>query len=231
MTPAANRRSPTGDRAGFTLIELLVVLALLGAMSTMLFGGVQLGLKSWQRGKTTSEVSEEIMTVQRFLRQRIEKAQPFFEGSIITTGRAPFEGHGDAMIFSSTLPEQIDRGGLSRLAIGTGRSGGGQDLEVSWVIDRSGRRDPTSSLDGRSAKLLEGARDIRFSYFGAAEGEGGPRWSEAWTGRQGLPMLVRIEIEFDDEDPRRWPELIMRTVIDMDAGCIYDPVSKNCRGR
>lgn len=227
----AERDIKRAGRAGYTLIELLVALGLLGLIGSGLFGSIQLGLRSWDRSDRKAEATEEMATVQRFLRHRLEEARPIYAGPSITTGRGSFEGQRDQMVFSTALPARIDSGGLFRLRLYEEPRGDGRALLVSWVRDRNGENDPGSLLDSPVFELLARARDIRFSYFGEAEGEGAPRWSEDWNGRDNLPELVRIDIEFGVGDPRWWPDLIVRTVVDRDANCVFDPVSKNCRGR
>ncbi|MFQ5535605.1 MAG: prepilin-type N-terminal cleavage/methylation domain-containing protein [Sphingomonadales bacterium] len=219
------------DCSGFTLIELLIVLAMLGLIAAMLAGSLQFGVRAWSRNEIKAEASEEIKTAQRFLRRRIEDARPFYAGPFTAVGRGPFEGIRDRMVFSSNLPTQIDTGGLFRFLIHTERQAGGVALMVSWVRDRNGKNDPGLTLEGPAEKLLAGIREVRFSYFGKASGEPASRWMEDWVGRNGLPELVRIDVVFKQDDPRLWPELIIRPAVNMDANCVFDPVSKNCRGR
>jgi len=52
-----------------------------------------------------------------------------------------------------------------------------------------------------------------------------------WTLPSRLPRLVRVKIEFPDGDARFWPELLVAPRIDVDVGCVYDALTKRCRGR
>ena len=59
---------------------------------------------------------------------------------------------------------------------------------------------------GRPAVLLEGIADVAFSYRGIDESGELSDWQERWPSTTSLPLLVRIEVRF--EDPRtRWPVL------------------------
>ena len=57
--------------------------------------------------------------------------------------------------------------------------------------------------------LLDGVTEFRLSYFGAAEEEAEPEWTEQWDNPGGAsPGLVRVHLEFADER-RVWPDFIV----------------------
>lgn len=63
----AMRRRPA---PGFTLIELVLAVSILAIMITVLFGGLRIGLRAWQRGEDRAAVLEHA----RSMRQILEEA-------------------------------------------------------------------------------------------------------------------------------------------------------------
>ena len=44
-----------------------------------------------------------------------------------------------------------------------------------------------------------------------------------------LPKLVRIDVIFREDDPRKWPQMIVAPRISLDASCVRDPNQAYCR--
>ena len=79
--------------------------------------------------------------------------------------------------------------------------------------------------------LLEGVGKLRLAYYGESGANRRLEWRDDWVGRTTLPKLVRIDVEFPPGDPRVWPRQTIATRVDVDATCILDLLTKNCRGR
>jgi len=85
-----------------------------------------------------------------------------------------------------------------------------------------------------SRTLLTDAQSVEFAYFGAARADKVnklPRWRDDWVNETALPQLIRIRVTLAADDARSWPELAIAPRVHVDAACVYDTLTKQCRGR
>jgi general secretion pathway protein J len=204
-------RHASGER-GFTLLEILVAVTLLGLLMVGLLGGVRLGVRAWEAGRTRLDDDSQVARVQDFLRERLTQAR-LFEASAETTqlGLA-FHGERDRLSFVSLMPEHLGVG-PERMVLGLTQAGDGTDLRIEWWPADLGDS-PDAAPDAlHSRVLLSHLAEIRFAYFGQVETKHPPIWSDAWS-EPSLPLLVRVQVRFPDQDARSWPDLIVRPMID-----------------
>ena len=94
------RRHP---ERGFTLIELVLALSIVAIMVTMLFGGLRVGLRAWQRGEERAAVLQHTRSVTQLL-------QDALAGTYAYRGRAEEATPGEVLMF---------QGGADRLSFVT----------------------------------------------------------------------------------------------------------------
>ena len=58
-----------------------------------------------------------------------------------------------------------------------------------------------------------------------------PAWHDQWQGRQALPLLMRVRVEFPPEDTRAWPDLLIKPFATVDTMCVLTVMTGKCRGR
>jgi general secretion pathway protein J len=206
------------EEYGFTLLELLVAITLLGLLMAALFGGLQLGARVWERADARLDASMRTQVVQDFIRQRLtemlplemvppELAQEVYEPAFVGTLHA--------VRFASPLPENLGAGiYLVELALAEGgHVDGTGNLVLRWH---------PLELDGPTAEevvpeervLIENVEALDLSYFGTFDPAQPPAWWETWEGRAELPRLIRVRLSFPENDQRKWPELIVRPMVD-----------------
>jgi general secretion pathway protein J len=212
--------------AGFTLVELLVALGLLSFLSVILLGSLHFGLKAWERGAVHADRIDHVALVQSFLRRAIEDAYPLFAVDAATEGRVDFEGTDSSLRLLSSAAHALRSGGRSRLSLAAVQGRQGLDLVVTATPE-------LASDDGALTRkvLLANIQSIALSYFGRGRADREPAWHDRWTGEVRLPQLVRIRVSFPPGDLRLWPDLAAAPRIGADVGCVYDPLSRQCRGR
>ena len=66
---------------GFTLLELLIALTLLGLILVLLFGGLRLGVRSWDASQQQIDTLNSLRSLESFLRREMSVAQPPFWAS------------------------------------------------------------------------------------------------------------------------------------------------------
>lgn len=213
--------------AGFTLVELLAAIGLLSLVSVIFLGSLHFALKAWERGAAFADRVDRVALVQSFVRRAIEDAYPYFAVKEATTGHVDFEGTADTLQLLAPAARALGGGGRSRLSLGAVRGHQGLDLVVMATPELAG--DPASA--GGTKVLLANVRSVELSYFGRGRSGREPTWRTQWMGETRLPELVRIAVSFPPGDARIWPEVIVAPRIGADVGCVYDPLTKQCRGR
>jgi general secretion pathway protein J len=216
-----------GREAGFTLVEVLVALALFSLLATLLFNNIRFGLKAWQIGSSQSELLARSTAAQDALRRLIGNAYPM---SMASGGNDPsidFEGTHETMTFLEDAPVVTGGAGRFRFRLFPERKQDQTDLVISSTPELA---NPQEASMTTSSVLVSNIDQVDFSYSrGGASSQ--TKWSNSWSKQGGLPMLVRVRVAFRSGDTRLWPDLLIAPRIAADVSCVYDSITKRCRGR
>jgi general secretion pathway protein J len=198
---------------GFTLLELLIAMTLLGLLAGLLFGGLNFGIRVWEKGDTELEKMAELQIAQGLIRRLISRAllSDLAEGE--DDDAATFEGTADALRFVGPAPAQSLPGGIYRLSIRADDVSGKSRLVMSWWLLDPNEREPRAAEDENVVVLVENIMDVSFAFFGAADEDADSRWRDRWEDMPGLPLLVRIDVTFPEGDRRIWPELVVAPMV------------------
>jgi general secretion pathway protein J len=177
---------------GFTLVELLVVVALFGLISVMLLGAFRFATRAVTGGAHLLDRAAEIGLAAEVLRRELGDAQAL-----------PLRPGGDTLFFEGT-PDSVEllglppafhaEGGWHKLHLGIERVAGRRALTLRWRLLGG----PIVSSGERPSVLLGDIARAEFAYFGAADAGAPPQWRPSWTGRLGLPQLIRVRVTFPD---------------------------------
>jgi general secretion pathway protein J len=210
------------------LVELLVALALLSFIVVGLAGGLRFGFKVWQQGNARADHDQRVIVAQNFLRQVIGDLYPFFVGDDPARGRVDFDGRADAMEFLSAAPIALGHGGRLRFRLFLDRQGGHVALAMTALPELA---DPQGGAAAIRRALLDDVASVEFSYFGKGRADKQARWRDDWANETALPQVVRIRVPPAAAEARAWPELAVAPRLNVDQGCVYDVLTKRCRGR
>lgn len=196
---------------GFTLLELLIALALLGLMLVLLFGGLRLGVRSWDAAQGTVDTMGTVRAVEGFLRREFSQIHPYrFKGPNAQPTLA-FRGERERVIFVAPLPERIGGGGLRLMSIALERDAQGQ--RIVWREQPLDVAQPDfSSLANASGQVLisrelASVEDLGLGYFGRPGDAPAPYWSERWDDPARLPQLIRVHVRLRSGEP--WPDFVV----------------------
>lgn len=221
MTCASSETQSPGE-AGFTLSETLVALALMSLITAAVLGSIRFGLRSWEQTTLRTSQIDQLLLAQDFIRRTISDAYPAFVASDVAHGYIDFSGTKTSIEFIATTPLSRSAGGRSRFTIALDAS----QLMVTSQPELAG---PESISNIRDVLIPEVAA-VQFSYFGGANPEQ-PQWHDDWKSEISLPQLVRLRIKLKGDDGRSRPDLFIAPRIDADVSCLYDALTKRCRGR
>lgn len=205
----------TRRQAGFTLIELLVALTLLALTATMLFSGLRLGLRAWERSAAVSDELTETHAAQGALRRLVSEARPISAQGADGEFIPGLSGSADRLVFVVALPGHLGSAGLHELDIATIEGDGLRSLVLTERPYRSADAEQ-ADIEGHQVLLLPGVLDATFAYYGRRDGEETASWHMTWNEEE-MPDLVRIDVELGSKDGRRWPSLIVAPRIRVDA--------------
>lgn len=221
------RRALRRNEAGFTVVELLVALTLLSLLSVLLIGSLRFGLKAWERAAAHSTGIEAILNAQNLLRRSIGEAYPMFTQSTAAEGRVDFTGGAKSLSFLTISPMALG-GSRSRFSLSVIEHDEHGDLMLTAMPELAA---PDTNTSPQPTLLLSNVSTVELAYFGQRKSDSKPAWHNLWTAETALPLLVRLRVGFPSGDVRIWPDLLIATSVDVDAGCIYDNLTKRCRGR
>ena len=115
------------SHAGFTLLELLISITLLGFILVLLFGGLRLGIRSWDTVQQRVDNLNTVRAVESFLRREMEMTYPYrWKGT--PEQRMAFLGERNKVSFVAQLPSRIGTGGLYLASLELERSSKGRRL-------------------------------------------------------------------------------------------------------
>jgi general secretion pathway protein J len=211
---------------GFTLIEVLASLALFSLLIVAVFEGSRMGLEVWRTGAPRIARLEQTIVVKDQLRKIIGDAYPLYrendDGRLIE-----FEGAKQKLTFLGHGPAVLADGARYRISVELAHLSSQKDLIVSMgpELAANGQNRLEKSI------LVENVENFELAYFGSTPSEGKDVWQETWPRRNEMPKLIRLKVDFKSGDQRSWDELLISPRIVADVACVYDQISKRCRGR
>ena len=103
---------------------------------------------------------------------------------------------------------QFGVGGYYELTLERERGADGDQLIVEARLHHpevQGR--PRGTDQVKRSVLLDGVRELKIEYYGRRSRRDEPGWHDEWRRTRLQPLLVRIEIEFEDER-LYWPTFV-----------------------
>jgi general secretion pathway protein J len=183
------RRSP---RSGFTLLEMLLAITLLSLIVSSILGGLHLGRRAWEAGKTYETVSE-IEESARAINGEISRALSIRIPRANNEQIVAFLGLPDSCRFLALSEGGAQWGGLILTEIGLSQEA--NDEVALWSrVFRPAEDFEQSRETLRRVSLLRDAVYFRLSYFGQIENGRPPIWTDRWIGRMTLPQLVSVRV-------------------------------------
>ncbi len=196
---------------GFTLLELIISIVLTGIVLVLLYSGMRLGVRSWQKGEEKANQTNQMRLMENFLRQRFLRSLPGYIQDA-QGRRVAFSGETDRVRWVAPMLEYLDMGGLYFLQLQwLEKPNQGGVLSLQWTPYRpsDGGFDKVDSSIVEEKILLKGVQVFKMSYFGGYEKDREPRWYDQWPSERIRPELVRLQLTWNH---REWPALVVPLV-------------------
>jgi general secretion pathway protein J len=215
---------------GFTLIELVVALAILGVMMLLLYSGLAFATRSWDAGDKVGRTAADRRIGEAFVRREIAELFPMrFKDA--TKLRFAFEGKKDHLRFVSARPAGVQLGGLSLvgLEVAGDTRRGDRNLVMRRAMPDDAAEDfgPLDAVD--PSIVMVGVDNMALQYFGAENDFTDPKWQDEWTYEGRMPSMIRMQLRRTDGSVL--PEIIVRTMLGEEAGCLETSFQRLCRPR
>lgn len=196
------------NQAGFTLMELLVSITLLGLLGVMMVGGLNFGVRVWERTESNVQDQGRVAAVQALLRRQLAEMQPLEIRGLDRRPRVALDAKPGQLVFIGPVPEYLGLGGYHLISLETEVAGGLRNLVMRWEPFTRSRPGLALSDKARKEVLLGGIKELRFQYLGRNRRGQPTAWQSSWTDSSNLPDLVQAEIVFDEERDEHWPAMI-----------------------
>ena len=206
-------------QTGFTLLELLISITLLGFILVLLFGGLRLGLRSWDVVQRQVDNLNSVRSIESFLRREMEMAYPYrWKGTL--GQRIAFLGERNKISFITQLPARIGTGGEYAVSLELAQTGTGRQLVWKHVPLNSQMQDfsglaqvPEMVLAGTELSAVD---QIWLTYFGSMGENTVPAWVDRWDSPVRLPLLIRIQVRF--ANGAEWPDFVVAPRLTSESG-------------
>lgn len=201
-------------QTGFTLLELLIAMTLLGMILVLLFGGLRLGVRSWDASQKQVDSLNSVRSLENFLRREFSLTYPYFWKNI-PDRRVAFLGERNKVSFVAQLPPRIGGGGLYLISVELAQRSKVQRIVWKYLPMNAQMQD-FSALAQTSeivlaASELNNVEEIWLTYFGQENDGAIPRWLDRWENSTRLPLLIRVQTRLSNN--AQWPDFIVAPML------------------
>jgi len=201
-------------QAGFTLLELLIAMTLMGMILVLLFGGLRLGVRSWDASQRQVDTLNSVRSVENFLRREISLTYPYLWKN--TPGqRVAFLGERNKLSFVAQLPTRVGGGGLYAISVELEQREKVRRIVWRHLPVSTRMQDFTALAETPEMVLvaseLQGVEDIWLTYFGQETESAPPRWMDRWENNTRLPLLIRVQVRLSNGAV--WPDFVVAPML------------------
>lgn len=210
------KHAPPLDDAGYTLLELMIALTLLGFLTVLLFSGLKLGTRVWERSEDMTANSNRIRNIEHLLTDQIRQIYP----KALPNSEIDFDGQPSVLHF---LTMASDNGALKRVTVSTTAD------NAHGALGEAASDELTIAVSAIKP-LLGPISSLSFAYFGQGKDESQASWHRVWSHQAHLPSLIRVSVALADR-ALVFPDLVVKPHIDADESCVLDQLTHDCQGR
>ena len=189
-------------RQGFTLLELLISLSIMTVVVTIIFGGLKVGVRAWEKGETLVDSQQRLRVVPELVRKQIASLtmpEVFKKNNRWIF----FQGDHKSMDFFSNIslyPESEAGIVLVRYLVSEEEDG---KKKLAFYENDINRFDPAELAEIDETvylDLLSGYSNISFAFLAARKDEYEVvEWLPVWSPEEmnGVPRAVRVTFQND----------------------------------
>lgn len=221
----------SGRAAGFTLIEMVVAMTILGTMLMLLYSGLSFALRSWDASDVNGRRTMDRRIGENFLRREIAELFPMRWKDPVTL-KVAFEGDAKHMRFVSARPAGLAMGGLSLVSVDVAddaKNRRARNLVMRRAMPDDEAKDFGPLEKAEPSVLIEDVDSVEFAYFGSENDFAEPKWMDDWKYTTRVPQMIRLRVK--TSDGTLLPDIVVRTMLGEEAGCLENSFQRLCRPR
>ena len=192
---------PLKNKNGFTLIELLITFTIFAISIAILFCGLRVGIRAWEKGEQDINNRQRYRIVLDLLKRQIKSAYPYYgkdEGEKFLI----FNGKAKSLEFVSALSLQPDgaRGLIYvKYAVQEDKTTDKENLTFSEDFKYLLTQDRKTDADESFTNLLKNIIYFEIEYFGKTDENDSATWHDEWDAReiQAMPEAVKLKLKTD----------------------------------
>ena len=202
------------QQTGFTLLELLIAMTLLGMILVLLFGGLRLGVRSWDKSQKQVDSLNTVRSLENFLRRELSQTYPYLWKNV-PGSRIAFVGERNKLNFVAQLPSRVGGGGLYQISVKLEQAANAQ--RILWKhLPVSSQMQDFSALAEAPEMVLAASdfgnvEEIWLTYFGQENESAVPRWLDRWENSTRLPLLIRLQVKLSNN--AQWPDFVVAPML------------------
>lgn len=192
---------------GFTLIEIVMAMILVSLIMAICVGAIRMSRQSAEVGERRIEAVNAVRVTQEFLRKQLARTLPLAFAIDRREGRnIVFEGERRELRFVAPMPGYLSTGGpyIQRLRLERGELRFYHRMLLADDDDEDG-----------PVVLLDRIRGGGFEYRGIDDRGRLGDWRSDWEDPGRTPMMVRLNLQFQDGTDMIWPALEVPLLIDV----------------
>ncbi|MDY6863725.1 MAG: prepilin-type N-terminal cleavage/methylation domain-containing protein [Thermodesulfobacteriota bacterium] len=195
-----NFQQTTFNTKGFTLLELMLVLAIINIMLLGIYGGVRLGVKSWESSKNKMELAKNLGILSSIIEKQIGSALPLILEKDNETKVVAFTGNREFLSFFAPTSIDPKKGNglymVTYFVKGNDKDGKCLFVREKKTPDKTHIQNKDLKIE-ESLKLMENIEDLSFKYYSAKT----LNFKDSWTDddRETMPYMVKIDLSFISE--------------------------------
>lgn len=170
-------------KKGFTLLEVVIAITILCLVALIVGSSVRLGLKAWDKGEASADVSMRIRALSERVTQQLKSVYPykiFIDGKFVYA----FEGKPDGLWFAASTPNYL-YGGFKWVSFFMKE--GSLMLGEGLIPDKQ----LLSRVTEGGEVFDPDVKNVRFSYLSATEGD----WKDEWPLGDTFPTAVKVVLD------------------------------------
>ena len=192
-------KCPLKNKNGFTLIELLITFTIFAISIAILFCGLRVGIRAWEKGEQDINNRQRYRIVLELLKRQIKSAYPYYgkdEGEKFLI----FNGKAKSLEFVSGL--SLQPGGARGLVYIKYAVQEDQDEDKKKLVfseDFKYLLTQDRKTDADFVSLLNNIIYFKIEYFGKTDENDSATWHDEWDAReiQALPEAVKLKLKTD----------------------------------
>lgn len=201
-------------QGGFTLLELLIAITLLGLILVLLFGGLRLGVRSWDAAQQSVDTMNAVRSVEGFLRGEMGRVYPYRWKSGPGQHIA-FVGERYRLSFVAPLPSRIGGGGLYVMSMELEQRGNEKRIVWKQLPVSAQMQDFSALAEAKEMALVSaemgGVEEVWLTYFGQESDGSEAVWTDRWQNDKRLPLLIRVQVRL--KRGTEWPEFVVAPML------------------